>query len=577
MTFDYFVRNYWSTFVSHLSEFHPLDHEFVARYEYDLDWNSLSKNRKINWTREFIRKYQSHFRWVELARNGAVTWYSEWIEEFNDRLNWQYLRDNDALPLSEEFIQKYQDKITIREDNKYLTDDIRKKYKVWPAPDRSVWDELKKEELDDLETLLSGQRLRQNQRLLYEQFILPGLQNTSPAELFEKTFDYSQRYFFLAPASHDKHGLTPEFIFEKTNELSKLNWDKDLFEISEPITFINGHLQEGPDRLYEVCRLNSSTGWNPLLLVSENVKKYLQTLKLPPHYFHPVNLKLKKIKTTTPYNLLHLNRLFLVKELDFERAKFLYSVEKRGEPKPTTDGFKKIDETFKTHEQFEEYVSKLRDQVNLETSAMVAVFPEAHILKSDFDIYGHQFREIVVTEKVKKDLEQLFPGQFEFKSAQELHIRMNADSYAAKMNAPLPVLDLKPPDARLSEEQEFLFAKMKRLKGKRVAPPPGEDGEDEFSEMERKLGVRFPLIFKEDFREGKADEEFPFLPVSSFYITNEYSERNPETVNAVIVAENGLGDSLGMILERNSDFKLRTALYEFSHENGEVHKLKELG
>ena len=48
MEFDKFILNNWDVFLEHICEYHPLDEDFLEKYEYELAWGSISKNRRIS-------------------------------------------------------------------------------------------------------------------------------------------------------------------------------------------------------------------------------------------------------------------------------------------------------------------------------------------------------------------------------------------------------------------------------------------------------------------------------------------------------------------------------------------------
>jgi hypothetical protein len=94
--------------------------------------------------------------------------------------------------------------------------------------------------------------------------------------------------------------------------------------------------------------------------------------------------------------------------------------------------------------------------------------------------------------------------------------------------------------------------------------------DDSFKYIEIELNVLLPQIFKNNYLKNSIKiKDYNFLSISDFYIENEYSDRYPETYKSVVIAENGLGDTLNLILERNSDYKLQNKIFEFLHESGE--------
>lgn len=124
--------------------------------------------------------------------------------------------------------------------------------------------------------------------------------------------------------------------------------------------------------------------------------------------------------------------------------------------------------------------------------------------------------------------------------------------------------------------EKFYRNKIKRLEESGKTFPAELPENDEFSSIEKKLEVIFPKEFKAYYLQNKNTGGYKFLELSRFYPEDDYSARNPETYKSVIVAENGLGDALGLILEKESDFQLKPVFYEFRHETGEVEIFKRL-
>src|SRR5687768_11518284 len=98
MQADKILKYYWDIFLSHTCEFYPLKKDFIARYEYELDWSSISKNHIITWDIGFLEEYEARFLWHELAWNEAIFWNEEKIDRFKKRLDWYYLGRNKKLP-----------------------------------------------------------------------------------------------------------------------------------------------------------------------------------------------------------------------------------------------------------------------------------------------------------------------------------------------------------------------------------------------------------------------------------------------------------------------------------------------
>ncbi len=571
MNLNDLINNYWNLFLAHVCEFHPLDEEFISAFEEDLDWRSISKNRVFGWNLVFLKKYESRFIWHELARNQSITWTPEWIDLFKDRLSWFDLSRNINLPVSVEFIERYTKVIRIDEGNKWLTDEIRDRYRS-KLIDAIIYESqiMTSSQVSDLEETLKSFGFSHNQRILYQEFIRPQLEIVSLENVFRRKFDYSQRYYELAPVQTDINGLTPEYRVEGSNPFGVFREGRNIFDISGPLDLTFGPLQEGPDRLYEIPRFSSMTFY-PVLLVSEGVKEFLQSLKLPEHRFHPINLRPRKLKTTTRFYIFQLNHDTLTKDLTFSMT-WCY----------TLGGSTKSPERYQIEKKINSYLEFETKQKDLQEEAgilkRVTLLPDQFRLKSDYDIYSYStYHKIIVNEHVKKRFESLFPGQASFTSVQLLNIRMPQDKYDAKARETEPPISSGGLNYVESPEDRFYYDKKDRLDKIEVSVPEEFLSKDEFRSVEERFKVLLPYNFKNMYWDNYSDdeepeEEFYFLPLQYFYIQNGFSDKLPETYRALIVAENGCGDALGLILERNSDFRLQDQLFEFNHENGEIEK-----
>lgn len=563
------LKYYWKIFLSHVCEFFPLEQAFIERYEYELNWHSISKSRVLSWDIDFLSKYEHRLSWHELAWNDTILWNEEKIDRFKKRLDWYYLGRNKKLPVTEAFIVKYRKKILfIIEDNECITKDLIDQYKISTVP-ASTFDSqnIKEYKESDFDAIFNAYTFHHNQKLIYEKVFLPIINERSLEKIFADKFDYSQRYYFFKPLEHDVHGLTPEFQANDPKLYGQFREKKEPFPIDKPITLINGSLQEGPARLYEVPRFTNFSGCNSIL-ISENVKKVLEQHKLPEHLFHEINLAPKKLKTATKFFVLQLAPDTLNRDLVYENNSFYFSLYKYADEK---GAFGLVEEEIKNEADrnaARERIAKLYDRRN------ALIQPEQFRLHSDLDLYTYSHRDIIINQYLKDDMEQNFPGQIQFSSAQLLYIKIDQEQYDKKKKTASKVTAGSRLSYYESEEDKFFFAKRNRLE---AFDPPIEitNQTDKFTKKEATLNVLFPEAFKENFLNKKIKiRGFKMLAVSNFYLQHEWSDRYPETYKSVAIAENGVGDSINLILEKDSDHKLQNRLFVFFHESGTCKEIK---
>jgi hypothetical protein len=555
------LKYQWHIFVAHLSQFHPLSKEFISKYEYELNWKAIANNKVIEWDIAFLEKYEKRFLWFILLGNEAIMWTEEKIEKFKDRIDWWHLSLNKNLPITEEFLQKYKDKIErLTEVNPLLTKELKEKYNLQTIPKFIP----KKQKIiswhyGNIAKFFTEHRFpHPNQDIIYKDWFLPIINSVGLEKIFEDKFDYTQRYYYLKPLQLDFLGLTPIFEVNEESSFDEFREDKSIFELKNSLTLKNGASHEGQDRLYEVLRFRPD---NNTLLISENIKSILEQFKLPNHIFHPVNIVHRRLKTDTQYFILHLEHDRLTKDLDFAFQTFYYN-----NTQFIDRTFGEISTPLLNYDDFEQLRNKTHHDI----------FPQKYILNSDYDMYSYSvYGHIIVNQYLKNILERNFPNQMLFESAQLLSISIDQTKYEAKAK----IYENIVVDTRLSYEQlpdeRFYWEKVKRLKENDIPIDISILESDKFTQKQIELNVIFPADFKHDFLKKKIElkGDYYLLGISKFYTQNDYADKSPETYKSVVIAENGFGDSINLILEKESDIKLQYKLFEFLHETGEYQEV----
>lgn len=578
MDFKTFIDEHWDVFLSHICEFHPLDNELISTFHQELNWFSISKNQSINWDIEFLEKYENSFLWHELAWNSGIEWTTELIKPFKKRLDWYYLGRNTKLPITKSFIEEYKKNIFIIESNIYLTAELKKQYgkrllpAIKPRPNN-----IKKEDLKDIDAILAfkNQKLSPNSREFYEEYILKEIEDSGLWQIFKDKFDYTQRFYYFSSIQNDIYGLTPEFVINGDNPFQELQNDRNIINIPKDLELINGSLQEGKARLFEVPRFRSFS-FSPVLLVSENVKTILEQFKLPEHSFTSVKINPKRLNTHNQFYLLQLNNDTLTKDIDYSTVQFRYRL-KKGliNSNSIYSEWKNVEDRIHNYQELNEVAKKLRKKAKLELDSSIEIEPSSCELTSDYDLYSYTIHgKFIVTDQLKQVLDKLLPKQMRFRSAQLLNISMDSGQYSLKDQVDMKYHELiKPIKYTNVSEDQFFFEKKNRLEYSEIVIDKKEYKDDEFKEVEQKLSILFPDKFKRIYRKQTIPTGYNALVISEFYNENEYSNRQPETYKAIIFAENGCGDSLGLILDKKSDYKLKPQIFEFLHETGEVEKV----
>ncbi|MFN0201245.1 MAG: hypothetical protein ACKVTZ_06980 [Bacteroidia bacterium] len=382
-------------------------------------------------------------------------------------------------------------------------------------------------------------------------------------QIFEEKFDYSQRYFKVSPIKYDIHDLTPEFRIQE--EMTKQERE-EIFWRTLPLTLINGSLQEGPPRLYEVPRFKAFITYADLL-VSENIKCLFEKFRISRHRFQPVTLAPTNLSTDLKYYLFLMDGDSFLQQADFSALQFQRKTRKKWADKSD------ISLTEKGEIEAYETLGILKRDLHAEGYEYVQFEPLNYLANSEDDIFSIGY-QIIVNEFVKELIEKVFPNQVKFEPMQPPNINIPQIIYDAKKHRQIDsAIDfpMKAADAKVSEEVLYFYEKAKRLAEEENIEMEIPLLEDEFTAIQKRWKVIVPESFKTKYRNNYINEEaFSFSPISDFYLEDEYANTFPETYKALIIATDIGGDLLGLILEKEDDFRLREDLYLFLHETGEV-------
>lgn len=556
------IQFHWEKFIYAVSEFSKIDFELLEKYADEFHWRAISKNENLDWTDELIEKFKEKINWAYFTVNKKINWGFEKIEKFKKHLEIDKIGSNPSLILDEKLLDKYSKKLIINFQNPLLTEELVKKYSLRintykPSKtysEKIVNENSVKEKFDSYMEV---------EKEVYLKFFETILKEKSLNEILSEKFDKKQKYYFLTPIQNDNSGLTPEFEINNCEKIKGTFEEKGLVEIEKPILLKNGSLQEGKNRLHEIVR-GSSFSFSTLMIVSENVKIILEQFKLPPHKFHSTNFQPKHISTETKYFIFQLDFDQLTKDLDFNQE--FYLIEE-------INGLKEISEIkqkFSSSEEIYNFINKKREENKEKYSTyFVNVMPEKYNIKSDYDIFSFSVhRHFIVNEYLKDTLEKYLPNQMVFKSAQNLNIEIPQIKYEEKASREFQ-FNLNPVKYDLSEEMKFYISKQKRIKKEKKKIDESLLPKDEFFDIQKKLNIILPEKFKNLYRNNKSlRNHYEYLKIEDFFIENDFSDTFPETYKTVFFAKQNNGDYLGLILEKDDDFKIQEQVFEFHHEIG---------
>lgn len=555
MKFDEFLENYWDLFVSHISRYHPLERELITEFEYELDWIELSRNERILWDFDFIYKYQNKFKWVDLVENDGIVWTEELIDEFEQRIDWQRMGYNNSVPLSKNFILKYKKNLRISKHNKHLTDDLltyydRHLYSKYIYHAKKVFDVDALKEVTSCIQHWVEQYSYSTKEGFYKLYLLPKIKNIDLYNLFKENFRYGQRYYSITPLQSDKFGLTPEF---RPEEFLKESTDgKVALKEFQRVIYKSGS-QEGPSRMYQIMRL-SSMPYIPVILIHENIKTILESFSISKHNFIRIELVPKHFKISQNFYILYLEFDYALKQLDYKNTQF-----EIGERNP---------DTLMSYNYYKDYFNPIEGYEKLKS--IKEIRPKKIYIKGNYDIFSLG-KEIVVNEYVKNTLEKELPNIWEFKSLQKNQIHIDQSEYDQKeITYNSLSFALKPFIFQKKKEHQFFLDKMERLSQTKIEVNESLLIKDEFYQISKKLSVIFSKTLKKRILVPLRLVDYDIRDINGFESNDFYFEEHPEAYKSIQIGDNGCGDSIGLMLKKNSDFELQNKLFEFLHEAGEI-------
>ena len=557
------LQFHWEKFIYAVSEYSKIDFDLLEKYADEFHWRAISKNENLDWTDELIEKFKEKINWAYFTVNKKINWDFEKIEKFKKYLEVDRIGSNPSLILDEKLLDKYSKKLIITYQNPLLTEELVKKYNLrinTYKPSKSYSEKI----VNENSVKERFDSFMEVEKEVYQKFFEPILNEQSLNKILSEKFNKNQKYYYLTSILNDKSGLTPEFEINNCEKIKGTFEEKGLVEIEKPILLKNGSLQEGKNRLYEIVR-GSSFSFSTLMIVSENVKIILEQFKLPPHKFHPTNFQPKHISTETKYFIFQLDFDQLTKDLDLIQI-FYLEEEINGLIQVS-----KIEQNFSSTKEIYSFINNKREENKDKFKTYyVKILPDKYTIISDYDIFSFSVhRHFIVNEYLKDTLEKYLPNQMVFKSAQNLGIEIPQMKYEEKASREFQ-FNLNPVKYELSEEMKFYISKQKRIKKEKKKIDENTLPNDEFFDIQKKLNVILPEGFKNNYRnKSNLGKNYSYLEIKDFFIENEYSDSFPETFRTVFFAEQKNGDYLGLILEKDDDFKLQEQIYEFYHETGD--------
>lgn len=114
-----FLKENIEFFVNHIFEMYPITKKYIEKYKDKLDWERLSCNEHLKWSKRLIFKYRDYWDWECLSGNEALPWSDRLIIKFEDYWHWKEkentwdccLAENESVKWSYKILKKYPERI----------------------------------------------------------------------------------------------------------------------------------------------------------------------------------------------------------------------------------------------------------------------------------------------------------------------------------------------------------------------------------------------------------------------------------------------------------------------------------
>lgn len=426
-------------------------------------------------------------------------------------------------------------------------------------------------------------------KTLYTKLFLPELDSAKLTYLVSK-FEKKERYFELSKADDDfgspceidlisnKNGYYAEDVYNFSDTFPKT---------IEPYIYKIRPSSEGPERFTDIMFFNNSYRF-PGFVCSQKTKLVLESFDLPRHKFYPIKVYLESRwykNDTANYFLFVTNNssLFenlIVKSNKLSDTRLLFDADNffiEDSLKITKiSQFKKFIAP-RSHYQFYKYndISQIKIKKHFDVTVIDGTkIYISHGLKDalkEYNITGINFRKNYTINWIVPKIRKKIMVESDLLKYEDDKISANQQNIQLYLAA--------------KDRQKSIASDHNAVKGfyEKTNLIPSDSMELKIREIEIKGNIVFPKEYRKYLLSGNHPKlgpkfkDYEFLPIDRLeQIGKDWYQNTPQTYRAVLIAENGYGDYLGLLMEEDSTFKLSNVLYQFEHETGEVIKIAEL-
>lgn len=511
-------------FAVHLaSRFLAMPAPFLEQHVDDVSWTGVALNEQLAWTPDFLAAHHTRFDGFRIFQNPAIVWTDAMRALFPSITGGPlvHVAQPDAETLGDA-ISPYAYGCTLETSRPLasLTLDEAEanlRHLAWDrvltsphSPWTNAWSARLGPLFEEDHVYVSNAPARLLRRL-YDDLCVPEM-GADPLAFLASRFAKGPHYDFVDVAVGDAHGVLPSLDVDATALAT-------LPEGAPVPASVNAYAQ-GPRRGVPIGGPQLLPQRSAGIVIDRAMRDVLAALVLPPHRFYEVVI-------TKPKN----------------KAK------RAGDP------------------------LLLRfDSVLAEGDVLAQHYDMGIARRADRGDTFHM-PQLVVSRRFAKLLRAQNVPNLSFSPAAVMRFSIAADAAPC---APLAVSQIEaPPPVTLTEEQAFFAARRARMQAARASLPATHVPEKTtLGKAESRLARIFPSGLAAFLKEQgtRRIAGYKLLSPTKFYLLDQqgYELEHPESWGAVAIAENGLGDCIGLCLRKDSDHVLAPTLHEFLHETGRV-------
>jgi len=513
-----------------VSLFHPLPLDFISRFADDLSWPGLALNEELLWSEAFIGSHRMRFNPDRIFQNPSIAWTDSMRKLLPPSMAKPLVHTpmpsattigeamtpwSHGCPLAK---SRPLASLTLEEAGASLVHlDLGRLLASQDSPWTPAWSQALGPRLEETHGNVTNAASLALRRV-YDDLCVPAL-GDAPLAFLEAFFARTPHYAFCSVALGDAYGVLPGIEVD-VHAFTALEAGKGV------AAAVNSYAQ-GPARMVPI-------GGAKLLMKGACVvmerawKEAFASFVMPPHAFHEVALAKSKKAAGDPVVL-----------------------------------------------RFE------------------GVFQEGDVLAQRFDVLiaermdkglSIQMPQLIVSHRVMAMLRAQEVPFLTFSPAAVMRFTVAEDADAPPALVPPRPVEVAP--IVLTKSQEFFAAKRARMMASKASLPASlpashKPANNALGKAETRLARIFPLELAAFMEANGARFQmgplrgYRLLPAPSLYLLDQhgYELEHPESWGAVAIAENGVGDCIGLLLRKNSDHELGATLYEFMHETGRIRKL----